>query len=346
MPIIKLNVQLMYCFIVFGPLTCVSRVAGLIEEKRRQDNRKDFDVAVIGSGYAGLACALVLGRHLVRTIIFDGGSPRNASTRQIHGYLGYENRSPKDLLRSGWSSVRQYRSVKPMQGRVTGLSQSADGSQFAVRVGRTIFRVKYVLIATGVRDVKPEIDGFDKFDGDGAWHCPYCDGHEAAGKRLAIIVSGDKALSYVKEFFGWTKDITVFSWNLSLSARDREQAKALGIRIVDDKIHRMIGRAGCGPKRLFGIADTYDTNVIFYRLGYLPQTELAKQVGCSMSRGYIKVDRNQRTSIPRVYAAGDVDTDRHLVAMAVAAGSRAAVDIYESLLSEAVRAKIKGHKPG
>jgi thioredoxin reductase len=346
MPIIKLNVQLAYRFIVFRALTSVSRRAGLIEEKRRRDNRAAFDVAIIGSGYAGLACALVLGRHLVRTIIFDGGSTRNASTKRIHGYLGYENRSPKDLLRSAWSSVRQYRSVTAIKGRVTGLCQSADGSRFAVRLGRRIFRVKYVLIATGVLDVKPEIDGFDKFDGDGAWHCPYCDGHEAAGKRLAILVSGDRALSYVKEFFGWTKDITVFPWNLSISARDREQAKALGIRIVDDKINRITGRAGCGPKRLFGMADVYDASVIFYRLGYLPQIDLAKQVGCSLAKGYVKVDRNQRTSIPGVYAAGDIDTDRHLVAMAVAAGSRAGVDIYESLLSEAVRAKIKGHKSG
>ena len=92
------------------------------------------------------------------------------------------------------------------------------------------------------------------------------------------------------------------------------------------------------------MADFYDASVVFYRLGYVPQTDLASQVGCRLAKGYVKVDRNQRTSIPRVYAAGDVDTDRHLVAMAVAAGSRAALDIYENLLSEAVRDKIKGHK--
>lgn len=321
----------------------MKRVEGLIEEKRRRELRKDFDVAIIGSGFAGLACALVLGRHLVQTLIFHGGKTRNASTRRIHGYLGYENKTPQALLDAGWDEVRKYGSVTAIQARVTGLSRS-DDFNFLVKAGGRKYRVKFVLIATGVKDIKPRIRGFEKFDGDGAWHCPYCDGHEAAGKNLAIIVSGDRTLAYIKEFLGWTKDITAFPYGIKLSDKDRNQAAALGIKIVDDTITRISGRCGTAPKMLSGKSKTYKADVIFYRLGYMAQTGLAKQLGCRLKRGYIEVDNKQRTSIPGVYAAGDVDTDRHLVILAAAAGSRAAVDIYENLLREAVRSKIKGHK--
>ena len=332
----------MHCFIVFRALISVTKAGSLLEEKRRIDRRSAFDVAIIGAGYAGLACALVLGRHLVSTVIFDGGKTRNAKTKRIHGYLGFENASPGALLGRGWSDVLQYNSVAVIRDKVTSLQRK--NSQFLISSGRRKFSVKFVLIATGVLDVKPKINGFDIFDGDGAWHCPYCDGHEAEGKRLAIIVSGKKPMAYVKEFLGWTMDITVFPSRVRLSTREREQAAALGIKIVDDTITRIAGRTGNLPKRLVGKKDTYAADVIFYRLGYKVQTRLAIQIGCALAGGYVKVDGHQQTSVENVFAAGDIDTDRHYAILAAASGARAAIAIYEGLLSEAVRGRIKGHK--
>jgi thioredoxin reductase len=346
MSIIKLITRMrfssMHCFIVFRALIPVTRAGSLLEEKRRIDGRTAFDVAIIGAGYAGLACALVLGRHLVSTVIFDGGKTRNARTKRIHGYLGFENASPGALLSRGWSDVLQYSSVAVIRDKVTSLQ--SRNSQFLISSRRRKFSVKFVLIATGVLDIKPKINGFDKFDGDGAWHCPYCDGHEVEGKRLAIIVSGKKPMAYVKEFLGWTMDITVFPSRVRLSSREREQAAALGIRIVDDTITRIAGRTGNFPKKLFGKKDTYAADVIFYRLGYKVQTRLAEQIGCVLKAGYVKVDGHQQTSVEKVFAAGDIDTDRHYAVLAAASGARAAIAIYEGLLSEAVRGKIKRHK--
>jgi thioredoxin reductase len=319
----------------------VARGSSLIEESSRKDKSRNFDVAIIGGGYAGLSCALVLGRHLVQTVIFDGGRTRNATTRRIHGYLGFENRSPKELLDAGRDAIRKYQSVTVIREKVTSLTKSNNSSRFLVIAGGMAFRVKIVLIATGVQDIKPKIQGFEKLDGDGAWHCPYCDGHEAAGRRLMVIVSGNRALAYVKEFLGWTRDITVFPQGIRLSENERRQANALGIRIVDDTLVRIEGGPGTQQKRLFGKRGDYYGDVVFYRLGYQAQTQLAEQLGCSLWRGYVKVDAKQRTSVQGVYAAGDVDTDRHLVVLAAAAGSRAAMDIYENLLREAIRTKIQ-----
>ena len=318
------------------------RASNLLEEQR--SSQKDtFDVAVIGAGYAGLSSVLLFGRYLIKAIIFDGGRTRNYTTKHVHGYLGFENASPTCLLKKSHEDVARYTSVRKVEERVTNIRK--DRAYFTVSTRKRSLQVKYVIIATGVQDIKPAVKNFQKFDGNGAWHCPYCDGHEATGKRLAIIVSGKDSLSYAKEFLGWTRDIIVFPYRCRLSKKEKEEAAALGITIVHDTIVQIAGKGGKLQKQLISKSGRcYFADVIFYRLGYHIQNKLAVRLGCQLDEGYIKVNEMQETSIPNVYAAGDIDTDRHYVVLATAAGARAAISIYEKLLKEAIRAEMKGHK--
>jgi thioredoxin reductase len=308
---------------------------GLLDNARQKGA---FDVAIVGAGYAGLSSALLIGRYLVTAVIFDGGATRNSMTRRVHGYPGFENISPKMLVGKMRADVIKYRSVNMVRGRVNRIGRR--GRYFAIMSGKKTFLAKYVIIATGVQDIKPSIKNFEKFDGDGAWHCPYCDGHETAGKKLAVIVSGEKPLSYAKGFLGWTQDITVFLHNCRLSKQELHDAARLGIKIVNETVRRIEGRRGRMPKQLIcKTGRRYQADVIFYKLGYRVQNGLAEQLGCQLDDGYIKVDRKQQTTVKNIYAAGDIDTDRHFVVLAAAAGARAAVSIYEKLLKEAVAIK-------
>jgi thioredoxin reductase len=321
------------------------KTPNLLEEKRKAERVNAFDVAIIGAGYAGLSAALLLGRYLVPTVIFDGGKARNSMTRRVHGYLGFENVSPKALLRKASKDVLKYKkSVTTIKSRVS--SAKKHRRYFVVRTGGRTFRAKYLIIATGIEDVKPRINNFQKFDGHGAWHCPYCDGHEATGKRLALIVSGQSPVSYAKEFLGWTQDITMFLHDgCRLEEKERKQAEALGIHAVSDSITEITGSRGRLAKRLACTSGRhYNADVIFYQLGYRVQSQLTEQLGCQLDEGYVKVDAEQQTTVAGVYAAGDVDTDRHYVVLAAAAGARAAISIYERLLKEAIKAKMQGHK--
>lgn len=304
--------------------------------------RAGFQVAVVGAGYAGLAGALLLGRYGVSTVIFDGGRPRNFMTRRIHGYLGFEGASPSALLGKAWEQVKQYRSIAIVRKKVSGAKRHGDG--FALAAGEKTYSARRVVIATGVRDIKPSIENFEKFDGDGAWHCPHCDGHEAAGKRLALIVSCEKPLSYAKEFIGWTRDITIFPQGCRMEGNEKEQARSLGMRVIEgETIVRVKGGRGGAEKQLVCASGLrHGTDVVFYRIGYDIQNALAKDLGCDLDDGYVRTDSGQKTSISNVYAAGDIDLDRHYVALAAAAGARAAISIYEDLLKE----MSKVHKSG
>ena len=324
------------CFIVFS---AVVSVGNLLEEKRKRTRQQEFDVAVIGAGFAGLSSALLLGRYMIPTIVFDGGPTRNSVTRHVHGYLGFEGISPQELVRKARQDVSRYSSVTIVRAKVTGAKR--DGARFMLFAGGRTFSAKRVIIAAGVQDVKPRIRNFEKFDGNGAWHCPHCDGLESAGKKLAVIVSGDRPLSYAKEFLGWTQDITVFLQpGCRASNEEVAESAMLGIRIVEDQVVEITGNKSRLPKELVcKTGSRHPADVIFYRLGYAVQNRVAEELGCQLDEGFVKVSKSQETTVPDVYAAGDIDTDRHYVVLAAASGALAAISIYEKMLKEAISAK-------
>jgi thioredoxin reductase len=316
------------------------------QDTQRQESSELFDVAIIGAGFSGLSAALLLGRYLRKTIIFDIGKTRNHTSKYIHGYLGYENSSPQDFIKKAWKDVLQY-SIKVIKEKVIKVERQDDNNfnvfcESSSNSREPIAKARYLIIATGVQDSKPNIENFETFDGNGAWHCPHCDGFQTANKKLGIITYGKNSISYAKEFLGWTRDITIFvQGNYQLTKSDRNDARTLGIKLLEnDDIIRISGNTnGHIEKVVCRSSGSYDIDVIFYYLGYKVQNELAKQLGCELDgeEGFIKVNCFQQTTVPNVYAVGDVDTDRHYVVFAAASGAVAAISIYEQLLKDAIR---------
>ena len=316
------------------------------QENQIEEQSAVFDVAIIGAGFSGLSAALLLGRYLRPTIIFDGGNTRNSTSKHIHGYLGFENSSPQEFMQKAWRDVLQYNSVKVVKEKVIKVERNTNNSNYSFLLttesGKVVTTAKYLIIATGIEDSKPNIENFDMFDGNGAWHCPHCDGFQTTNRKLAILTYGKNIISYAKEFLGWTRDITVIiQGNYKLTDKDKNEAKTLGIRIVENNhIIKISGaRNGHIEKIICQGGRSYEVDVIFYYLGYTVQNQLAKQLGCELDEeeGFVKVNSSQQTTVRNVYAVGDLDTDRHYVVFAAASGAVAAISIYEQLLKDAIR---------
>lgn len=322
-------------------------------QRKHQGELGVTDVAIIGAGFAGLSAALMLGRYLRTAVIFDSGKSRNYTSNAVHGYLGFENSSPEKLLEKAWKDVGQYRSVNVVRERVAKVTKAkidddTDLFNLVTESKKTVTRAKYIILTTGVEDIKPNnIKNFEKFDGNGAWHCPHCDGFEATEKRLAIITQEKTAIPYAKELLGWTRKITLFIWESRQQITNdvKIEAEALGIQIVDnDDIIEISGNKKGGPKTLLCKSGrSYKVDVIFYYLGYKPQNQIARQLGCELDGedGFVKVNSVQETTVRRVYAAGDVDTDRHYVVLAAASGALAAISIYEEMLKDSIKNLMK-----
>ena len=315
-------------------------------EERQESPEEVFDVAIIGAGFSGLSAALLLGRYLRKTVVFDDGRTRNHTSKHVHGYLGFENSSPQEFIQKAWKDVLQYNSIKVVREKVTKVERTADNTSVFFKIstnsGQPIAKARYLIMATGVQDSKPNIENFEIYDGNGAWHCPHCDGFQTANKKLGIITYGKNTIPYAKEFLGWTRDITVFvQGNYQLTDMDRNDAKTLGIKLVEND--NIIEISGNKNGRIETIvcqrSGSYEVDVIFYYLGYKVQNRLAKQLRCELDEeeGFIKVDSSQQTTVRNVYAVGDVDTDRHYVVFAAASGAVAAISIYEQLLKDAIK---------
>ena len=325
----------------------------IIDESTRghQENQEIFDVAIIGGGFSGLSAALLLGRYLRQTVIFDDGPTRNSKSKHVHAYLGFENSSPKEVIQKAWKDVLQYNSIKVVREKVVKVESVYDNnnnnnsnSHFILSTGSGEFTVKakFLVISTGVQDSKPNVRNFEMFEGNSAWHCPHCDGFQSINKKLAIITNGKNAISYAKEFLGWTRDIKVFiQGKYELTDKDREDVETLGFKIIkDDDIIEISGDENGYIKHVTCQSGRrYEVDVIFYHLGYKVQNQIAIQLRCELDRdeGFIKVNSLQQTTVRNVYAVGDVDTDRHFIVFAVASGVTAAISIYEALLKDAIK---------
>jgi thioredoxin reductase len=314
------------------------------EKKKNNSNQeKVFDVAIIGGGFAGLSAALLLGRYIRPTIIFDSGNTRNSVTRQVHGYLGYENVCPKQLIKKAWKDTIQYKSIKVINEKVEKVHKHKDSFLLMTDRGGSPIKCKYVIIATGIEDIKPNIKNFVKFDGNGVWHCPHCDGFQSTDKRLIIISSGDKSINYAKEFLGWTDDITLFiNDSYEVTLEELEEAKKLNIKMVqnDTPTKITVNKKGSLTGIVCKSGRSCPGDIIFYYIGYKVRNQIARQLGCEVDdEGFVKVNSMQQTTVDNVYAVGDIATDRHYVVLAAASGALAAISIYEALLKDAIKSK-------
>src|SRR5688500_8307003 len=146
------------------------------------------DVAVVGGSAAGLAAALQLGRQRRSVIVVDAGEPRNAPAAHMHGYLGWDGAPPSDLTAAGREEVRRY-GGEILEGRVTDVSRSDDGRFHIELVGGHAVVARRVLVATGMIDELPDIEGLRERWGSDVIHCPFCHGYEVRDLPIVQIVT-------------------------------------------------------------------------------------------------------------------------------------------------------------
>jgi thioredoxin reductase (NADPH) len=290
-----------------------------------------WDCVIVGGGAAGLSAALVLGRALRRTLVVDAGTPSNAVAHGIGGLLGHDGRPPAELYASGRRELEKYPSVELRSGEVVDVRR---GESFDVRLndGRAV-RSRRVLLATGMDYRLPDVPGLDELWGDAVFHCPFCHGWEMRAAPLAVMADGARAVHAALMLRGWSDDIVL------LSTEESELVRAAGITIDSRKVSEVRRAPG-------GLEIGFVDGTVLRRRGLMaaPQlrqrSPLAERLGVRldeanpMADGAVWVDDFNRTSVPGVFAAGDVTVQMPQIAAAVAAGSKAAAAVVQSLLAD------------
>ena len=293
----------------------------------------DWDCIVVGAGPAGLSAALTLGRARRRVLVLDSGSPRNFAAHAMHGVLGHDGLDPAALRERGVEEIARYgidvraAEVDPAQARAIDGGVEVSGE-----------RARALILATGMLDSTPAIEGFDAIYGTSAHTCPYCDGWEHRDERIAVFAP--RAGAHLGRILRqWSGDVIVLTGgDPGIDADGEAELAEVGVPVVREPVERFVALDG----RLTAVELTgrppLERDALFFNVMMEPRTALARGLGCALTEdGYVVADPEDRqTSVDRVYAVGNCTDPMHNVPMATADGARAAVHVNKRLVEEGV----------
>jgi thioredoxin reductase (NADPH) len=307
----------------------------------------DYDCLVIGGGPAGLTAAIYLTRYHLSLKVVDAGKSRASWIPCTHNHAGYPGGiSGKELLARMREQAQMY-GASIETARVTRLDKINGG--FMAEWGSGSVTARKVLLATGITNRRPpmDVDLHDEALSKGlVRYCPVCDGFEVTDKKVGVIGSGSHGVAEAVFLRGFTEDITLIAPDRAhdLSDEDKARMKEFGIDCVDGPCQAVAIADKC-----ITIATPYGDHIfdsVYPALGSDTHTELACQVGAEVAEdGTLTVDDHQRTSIPGLYAAGDVVIGLDQISHAMGEGGVAATTMRNDLAKEKpiIRERLRGN---
>ena len=294
-----------------------------------------YDCIIVGGGPAGMNAAVVLGRSRRKVLLFDTNEHRNRYSHGMHNYLTRDHVPPAEFVALCQPELDKY-CVQRIPRRVIR-AEKTEGDLFLVRDDqKTTYFARKMLIATGLTDKVPEIEGFREFYGRSVFHCPYCDGWEVRDKRLGVYARNKEGWQLALSLKTWSKDVTLYTDGKNkVRPYQRPFLDGQGIEIVALPIEKLEGHDGQIERIRFTNGTARDCEALFFVNGFVQQCNLAETFGCEVSKkGVIVTNRFQQTNISGLYVAGDAARDMHFVVVAAAEGAKAGVTINKELQKE------------
>lgn len=317
-------------------------------------NTYDHDAIVIGGSFAGLSAAMQLARARRRVCVVDAGAPRNRFSAQSHGFFGQDGEAPLAMIEQARSKLLAYPTMTLLQGTVVSAQAKAqtqkDGSAgdtsptgFVVALGDGAkLTTQKLVLAFGVQDGLPEIAGLRERWGTSVLHCPYCHGYEFAGQRLGVLYHSPPSGMHAQLIADWGPTTLFLNGETTLEASEHERLLALGIAVEPARIAALEGPGqDLHGVRLVGTDGRSDARLVPLDALYVapstrPASPLAEHLGCAFDDGMtgpvIRVDANKMTTVPGVYAAGDLSMARHNATLASAEGVLAGISAHQAMV--------------
>lgn len=302
-----------------------------------EEIRMLYDIVIVGGGPSGLSGALALGRARKRVFLCDSGPRRNAAAEHIHNFVTQDGTTPEDFRRIGRQQLARYPNVRAEDARV----ESIAGTRGAFRVALTseVVEARRVLLCTGMIDEMLPIDGFRELWGRAIFQCPYCHGWEAQDRRwgvLALAATASHLLPFALQARGWTRDLVVFTNGAFVVPEDTsDKLRAAGIRLETAPVARLVARENRLESVELSNGAVVPCDVLF---AHPPQrqVELVRSLGVALDDdGLVRVDPMKReTSVPGIYASGDLTTRMQAAITAAASGAQTAAMLNVDLAME------------
>lgn len=302
-------------------------------------DQKKVDCAIIGGGPAGQSAALYLARFNRSVVVFDRGTSRTLSYELNENYLGFpEGIHSRQLYELGRQQAMRYGALFIDQ-EIRQAHHQKLTETFTIETDKQTWTARTIILATGVTDLYPNLPNHSEYWGKTMFWCITCDGYKTRGKKIIVVGDTDEVACTALQFLNYTPDVTVITnyppSQVTMSQKWRERLWNQHVPLYEATISQLHGRDGYLAAVTLDNGSQLPAEIIFNMQGAVPNNALATDLGVVVnSEGYIETTDEQRTNIPRVYAAGDVTRMfSHQIVTAAHEGSMAAqaanYDLYE-----------------
>jgi len=270
--------------------------------------------------------------------VIDSGRPRYAAARAMHNDLSRDGIDPREFFKMARDAVARH-GVEFLEAEVVEartLPPAESPASFEVRIGdgRT-FRSRKLLIATGVRDHLPEVEGVEEYYGRGVYHCPDRDAWEHRDRALVAHGDAKGAVGMALAFRTWSDRVTACTDGEKVAPKDRDRAARNGISPRTERLARLEGDGETLRSIAFRAGPPLECDACFFNTGHAQHSPLAARLNCDFDDDdHVRTREKQRTCKPGLFLAGDADGDVQFVIIAAAEGAKAAVAINRELQDE------------
>jgi thioredoxin reductase len=294
------------------------------------------DVIIVGGSFAGLAGALQLGRARRKVTVLDTGLPRNRFAGHSHGLLGHDHKPPLDILAEARQQLGRYPTVRLVSARADSVSGAIDHFSVLTSDGQSL-EARRLILSYGVVDQMPDVPGFAESWGTSVVPCPYCDGFESAGRHWGLVWSGPQSHQSVRLFHDWTDTLTVFADGHDITPDIKADLARRNIPVVDGRIVEIAHHKGHITTVNLDTRRNIAVGILFAHPRNKPCASLHESLGLATVETPVgialKVDERRQTSMPGIYAAGDLATPfLPSVTVASSQGAMAGIFAQQSML--------------
>ncbi|MGB1558245.1 MAG: alkyl hydroperoxide reductase subunit F [Oceanococcaceae bacterium] len=310
-----------------------------------------FDVLIVGGGPAGAAAAIYAARKGIRTgVVAERFGGQVADTMGIENFISVKETEGPKLVTALEQHVLDYEVDVMKLQKASALQATADGVELSLESGASL-KAKTVILATGARWRQMNVPGEDEYRNKGVAYCPHCDGPLFKGKRVAVIGGGNSGVEAAIDLAGIVAHVTLLEFDAKLRADEVLQRKLRSLPNVRVITSAQTTEVRGDGKRVNGLIYTdrqsgeshsLELEGIFVQIGLLPNSDFLKGAVELSPRGEVIVDERMQTSLPGVFAAGDVTTSPYKqIIIAMGAGSTAALSAFDHLIRTSAPASEK-----
>jgi thioredoxin reductase len=293
------------------------------------------DAIIIGGSFAGLAAATYLARGRRDVAVIDAGAPRNRFAAHSHGFLGFDGVPPDEIVKTAKTQLAAYPTISQVMGEVA--SAERRNGEFAVTLGSgEVLAADKLILAFGINDVLPDICGLAERWGKSVIHCPYCHGYEFAGQRLGVLGMSPNSLHQATLIPEWGPTTFFLNGQPEPDAAALAELERRGVHIERAPVVELRGEGT--ELSTVQLADGRHCRIDALYIGAPTRlnSSIAEQLGCAVDDGplgkIVRTDATKLTTVPDVWAVGDITRGFHNVTFAVADGVMAGTAAHRALV--------------